>query len=245
MGKRVAANLRLNQDGMLNEKRQSVQIKGVKDGLLATLGEGAWPELEAALLQHVQERSAFFKGARVALDVGNHILRAVEMSALRDKLSDYEITLWAIISSSPVTEQTAQVLGLATRISTPRPERTMKSLDTHLEGEGAIFVQRTLRSGFKVSHRGHVVVLGDVNPGAEIIAGGNVVVWGRLKGVVHAGAEGDEKAVVCALDLDPMQLRIAGMVAVAPRKRGKVEPEMACILNGQVIAQTWKPTKGK
>ena len=229
----------------MSEKRQSIQIKGVKDGLLATLGEGAWQELEDALLQHVQERSSFFKGARLALDVGNHILRAVEMSALRDKLSDYGITLWAIISSSPVTEHTAQILGMATRISTPRPERSVKSLDTNLEGEGAIFVQRTLRSGFKVSSRGHVIVLGDVNPGAEIISGGNVVVWGRLKGMVHAGAEGDEGAVVCALDLEPMQLRIAGLMAVAPGKRGKIEPEMARILNGQVIAEPWKPTKGK
>ena len=222
-----------------------MQIKGVKDGLLVTLGEGAWADLEAALLQHVQDRAAFFKGARVALDVGNHVLRAVEMGALRDKLSDYGITLWAVISGSPVTEQTARVLGLATRISTPRPERAIRPIDTQLEGENAIFVQRTLRSGYKVAHKGHIIVLGDVNPGAEVIAGGSVVVWGRLKGLVHAGADGDESAIVCALDLEPMQLRIAGLVAVAPRRRGKAEPEMARILNGQVVAEPWKPARGK
>jgi septum site-determining protein MinC len=230
---------------MFNERRQTIQIKGIKDGLLVTLGEGNWGDLEAGLLQQVRERSAFFKGARVALDVGHHILRAAEMSVLRDRLSESGITLWAILSNSPVTEQTAQMLGLATRISTPRPERTVKPLDTNLEGEGAIFVQRTLRSGFKVSHRGHIVVLGDVNPGAEIIAGGSVIVWGRLRGVVHAGAEGNESAVVCALEMEPMQLRIAGLAAIPPRKRSKVEPELARILNGQVIAEPWKPTKGK
>jgi len=230
---------------MLNERRQTVQIKGVKDGLLVTLGDGSWQDLEVSFLQQVEERSAFFQGARIALDVGNHILRAAEMGALRDKLSGRGITLWAILSSSPVTEQTAQMLGLATRISVPRPERTVKALDTNLEGEGAIFVQRTLRSGFKVSHRGHIVVIGDVNPGAEIIAGGSVVVWGRLRGLVHAGAEGDESAVVCALDLEPTQLRIAGLVAVPPQKRSKVEPELARISNGQVTAEPWKPAKGK
>lgn len=230
---------------MLNERRQTVQIKGIKDGLLVTLGEGTWQDLESALLQQVEERASFFQGARVALDVGNHIIRAVELGALRDRLSERGITLWAVLSSSLVTEQTAQVLGLATRISVPRPERSVKSLDTNLEGEGAIFVHRTLRSGFKVSHRGHIVVIGDVNPGAEIIAGGSVIVWGRLRGVVHAGAEGDESAVVCALDLEPMQLRIAGLVAIPPRKRGKVEPELARIVNGQVTAEPWKQTKGK
>jgi len=225
----------------LNERRQAVQIKGVKDGLLVTLGEGAWSELEVTLFQTVDERAAFFKGARVTLDVGNHVIRAAELGALRDRLSGKGITLWAVISSSPVTEQNAQVLGLATRISSPRPERTIKPLDTNLEGEGAIFVQRTLRSGFKVTHHGHIVVLGDVNPGAEVIAGGSVVVWGRMRGVVHAGAEGDERAVVCALELEPVQLRIAGHVAVPPKHKGKPTPELARVENGQVVAESWNP----
>ncbi len=160
---------------MLNERRQ-MQIKGIKDGLLVTLGEGDWPELEAALLAHVEDKAAFFKGARVALDVGNHVLRAADLGALRDRLSSKGISLWAVISNSPATEQTAQVLGLATRISTPRPERTIRPLDTNLAGEGAIFVQRTVRSGFKIAHHGHIVVLGDVNPGGEVVAGGSIVV---------------------------------------------------------------------
>ncbi len=227
---------------MLNERRQ-IQIKGIKDGLLVTLGEGEWSTLEVALLAHVEEKAAFFQGARVALDVGNHILRAAELGALRDRLSSKGISLWAVISNSPVTEQTAQVLGLATRISTPRPERTIRPLDTNLEGEGAILVQRTLRSGFKVSHHGHIVVLGDINPGAEVIAGGSVVVWGRLRGVVHAGADGDEKACVCALEMTPTQLRIAGLVTVPPERRGKPEPETARIQNGRVMVEPWNPKK--
>jgi septum site-determining protein MinC len=233
---------------MLNERRQ-MQIKGIKDGLLVTLGEGEWTELEAAFLAHVDEKAAFFKGARVAIDVGNHILRAAELGGLRDRLSSKGIALWAVVSNSPVTEQTAQVLGLATRISTPRPERTIRPIDTNLAGESAIFVQRTVRSGFKISHHGHIVILGDVNPGAEVIAGGNVVVWGRLRGAVHAGAEGDESAVVCALELAPTHLRIAEMTLAAPPSkrpafsRGKTEPEMARIQNGAISTEPWNPKK--
>ena len=84
-------------------------------------------------------------------------------------------------------------------------------------GEGAILVRRTLRSGYSLQHSGHVVVIGDVNPGAEIIAGGDVIVWGHLRGMVHAGAEGNDDAVVCALDLAPTQLRIGGLIATTPR----------------------------
>jgi septum site-determining protein MinC len=101
-------------------------------------------------------------------------------------------------------------------------------------------VQKTLRSGFSVSYAGHVVVIGDVNPGAEIIATGSVVVWGWLRGVVHAGAEGNEKAVVCALRLEPTQLRIATLIATTPKHKGKPMPEMAYIKNGQVIAEQLK-----
>jgi septum site-determining protein MinC len=225
---------------MVSEKRALVQIKGIRDGLLVTLGEGDWPELRAALFKQIVERESFFKGAKVTLDVGNQILHAAEMGSLRDKLSEMGISLWAVLSNSPTTEQTAQMLGMATRISKPRPERSIHTLDTNLtSGDNAMFVQRTLRSGFRISYQGHVVVLGDVNPGAEIVASGNILVWGRLKGVVHAGAEGNENAVVCSLDLEPTQLRIADLVATAPAKKSKPQPEVASIKNGQVVAEPW------
>lgn len=231
---------------MVNEKRVSVQIKGVRDGLLVTLGEGEWGELQAALLAHIQERAGFFQGARLALDVGNNILHAAELGNLRDQLSEMGISLWAVLSNSPTTEQTAQILGLATRIFTPRPERSIKpaSASAYADGEPALMVRRTLRSGMRVTFQGNVVVLGDVNPGAEIIASGSVLVWGRLRGVVHAGAEGDDKAVVGALELHPMQLRIASVVSVTPAYRGKTQPEMAWIENGQVVADPWDLKEG-
>ena len=88
-----------------------------------------------------------------------------------------------------------------------------------------------------------MVVLGDVNPGAEVIAGGNVVVWGRLRGLVHAGSLGDAGAYVCALDLSPTQLRIADQIAVTPpaRRQRSVEPEQASIQEGQIVAELWTP----
>ena len=91
-----------------------------------------------------------------------------------------------------------------------------------------------------VRHRGSVVVFGDVNPGAEIIAGGNIIVWGRLRGVVHAGADGDESAFVCALDLAPTQLRIARYITVSPSdKRRRPRPEVALVQQGRIVAQAW------
>ncbi len=81
--------------------------------------------------------------------------------------------------------------------------------------------------------------MGDVNSGAEIVAGGSIIVWGRLRGVVHAGAQGDENAVVCALELAPTQLRIAGEIAVSPKKQGKSQPEVARLQDGNLTAEPW------
>jgi len=227
-----------------NQQQITVRIKGVRDGLLVTFGEGEWPELQDALFRHIEERENFFNGAKLALDVGNHILHAAEMGALRDRLSDKGVILWAILSNSPTTEATAQVLGLATRLSTPKPDRTVRAIDANLPGEGAVLVQRTLRSGFRVAYQGHIVVIGDVNPGAEIVASGSVIVWGRLRGVVHAGAEGNDQAVVCALDMNPTQLRIGGIIAVTPQKKGKPQPEVARVKDGRVTVEPWNHKEG-
>lgn len=225
---------------MLANQNLTVQIKGIREGLLITLGKGEWAETSGELLKHVEEQAGFLQGARVALDVGDVTLHATDLGSLRDKLSDFQISLWAVLSNSPVTENTAQMLGLATRLaSSHKPERTSNASENQMATESAVLIERTLRSGFRISHQGHITVIGDVNPGAEIIASGSIVVWGRLRGLVHAGANGNEQAVVCALDLIPTQLRIADLIAVTPQRKDKPQPEVARVQDGQVIAEPW------
>jgi septum site-determining protein MinC len=221
-----------------------IHIKGIRDGLLITLDGAAWSDLATAFVENVDERSSFFHGARVALDVGAYELRVAELSTMRDQLSDRGITLWAVLSESPVTETTAQNLGLATRLSKPRPVDIRETTEA-LPEDAAKWVIGPLRSGGRILFDGNVVVMGDVNPGAEIVAGGSVIVWGRLRGVVHAGAQGDEKAVVCALEMVPTQLRIAGEIAVSPKNQGKNQPEVACLKDGQLVAEPWHKLTGR
>ncbi|GAB4580966.1 MAG: septum site-determining protein MinC [Anaerolineales bacterium] len=217
-----------------------IRIKGIRDGLLITVSDGDWVENQTALFAQLQQRASFIQGARITLDVGNHILHAAEMGKLRDEMAELGVTLQTILSNSPITETTSQTLGLGTRLSKPHPDRVARPLDTSVrEGEAGILVHRTLRSGYKLEYPGHVTVVGDVNPGAEIVASGSIIVWGRLRGVVHAGAEGDEAAFVCALLLAPTQLRIAGQIAITPKPTGNAQPEMASLRDGQVVAEPW------
>lgn len=109
-----------------------------------------------------------------------------------------------------------------------------------IEGdENTILIRRTLRSGQKFYYDGNVVVMGDVNPGAEVVAVGNVIVMGQIRGMVHAGAEGDESAIVMAFRLMPTQLRIANHITRPPD--GEVPdsplPEIARIKNGVVTIE--------
>ena len=217
----------------------SLTVKGIQNGLLITLPTGEWSTVSELLLTTVAAQDEFFRGARLAIQVDDRTLGAAELGSMRSTLAEHEVTLWAILSSSEATQSAAADLGLSKDLEPRRTEDDDIPVDTQLPGEDAVLLQRTLRSGHSVRHPGHVVVIGDVNPGAEIIAGGHVLVWGRLRGVVHAGAAGEESAMVCALDLAPTQLRIAGHITISPSRRGKPKPERAFIRDDQLVAEPW------
>jgi septum site-determining protein MinC len=219
-----------------------MEIKGIKEGILITLEGENWQDAKLSLIDKIKEKQDFFQGARLVLDVGHAVLGTHAIEEMQEILLEQEINLFGVLSKSMVTQEAAQKLGLIYTLDTyiTQPERILQPLDTVVSGESAVWIQRTMRSGFKVAYQGHVVVLGDVNPGAEIVASGSVIVWGRLRGTVHAGAEGDQSAVVCALDLSPTQLRIATKIATTPQDHADPKPEVASILDGQIVAEPWK-----
>jgi septum site-determining protein MinC len=216
-----------------------IMVKGIREGLLIALEEGEWEEVLPSLVEHLDAQPDFFRGARAILRLGARSLFAADVAHLRSLLADRGIVLQTVLSESESTMNAARSLGMETAMRTPPAEEI--PLDTELSGADAVVVRQTLRSGNRIDFTGSVLVLGDVNPGAEILAGGSVVVWGRLKGTVHAGAEGDESAVVCALDLSPMQLRIAGHIATSPPRKGASRPETALLRDGQLVAEPWNP----
>jgi len=224
----------------MDETNSLIQIKGLRDGLLVSLNDAPWDEQLSLLISRVDAEPSFFLGARLALDVSSQVLHVNQLVDLRDKLSERGISLWAVLSESPTTEQTSQLLGLATRISKPRPQESREFAVDDL-GEGtALFLDRTLRSGTRIEFAGHVVVLGDVNPGAEIIAEGNIIIWGRLRGFAHAGFKDNRDAVICALEFSPMQFRIADEASSATLSQGTPSPKTARIdKNGNLLVENW------
>ena len=223
---------------MTTDSNQLIQIKGLRDGLLVSMSAAPWEELYAALMEQIAQQQSFFKGARLALDVGGQVFHVNELSSLRDTLSEHGITLWAVVSESPTTEQTSQLLGLATRIAKPRPTEAQRGAAEASGSSGAQWIGRTLRSGTRIEFPGNVTVLGDVNPGAEIVAGGSVIVWGRVRGAVHAGSGGDTSAVICAMEVASSQVRIGEWI-LEPGGKG-AKPQKIFIQDGRLASESWQ-----
>ena len=168
-------------------------------------------------------------------------MRKDELGSVKALLERRGLTLHAVVSESNTTIDAASALDLRANLSGPAPsERDGYASNPEEDGIAGVMIRRTLRSGRTVQSQGHVVVFGDVNPGAEIIAVGDIIVWGRLRGNVHAGANGDESAFVCALDMIPTQIRIGGYISVSPQdKNHKPKPEIALIRDGRIIVEAW------
>ena len=223
-----------------------VSFKGTREGLLVTIGEGAWHDLLSELAKQLERpgAQAFFRGARVLLETGERAIGVVELEELIALLAQHQMTLTSVVGQ-------AETERAFNQIRTTIPPETLNYSNGHsepVESERppsdeaqALVIRRTIRSGQVIHYMGTVMILGDVNPGAEVIADGDVLVWGRLRGVVHAGASGDDTAIVGALILSPTQLRIGGQIARAPdgRRPHNSPAEIARVRNGQITLEPW------
>lgn len=219
-----------------------IAIKGIKDGLLINLSTTEeWKSITAELATHIDENVDFFAGANVTVDLGSRPVPKYELSSLKALLERRGLTLTVVLSDSDTTNQSAEALDLRTETGNRVPGRQAQEtipINPEETGTHGVMFRRTLRSGRTIHSEGHVVVFGDVNPGAKIIAGGDIIVWGRLRGMVHAGANGDESAIVCALDMNPNQLRIAHYIVTSPPdQRRKIYPEVALIRDNQIVVE--------
>ena len=218
--------------------RRKVRVRGTKDGVAITFEEGPWDAALAELDAHLGRRPDFFRGGRVAVAVGPRHVSAQDIEALGELLQRYGMTLWAVWSESDFTQREAASLGLETGRDDFRRAGVGADFENALTQ--AKIAYGPVRAGQRVQFEGSVLVLGDVNPGGEVIADGHVVVWGRLQGIAHAGASGRADAIICALVFDPTQIRIGPYMAQGSAQGTPGIPEVAHVENGQIVVETWE-----
>jgi septum site-determining protein MinC len=218
-----------------------IRFKGEEGRLLLLLPsetEGdsglTWMEVWQQLKQRLNSGERFWQPQTpVHLIARDRLLDGRRLQDIADALSNADLQLKRVYTSRRQTAVAAVTAGLSVE---------QHSLLTHLNqsenGQALaepLYIQTTLRSGIEIRHPGTVVVLGDTNPGSSIIANGDVLVWGALRGLAQAGAAGNASCMIMALRMEPTQIRIADFVARAPESPpNQYHPEVAHVSGGGI-----------
>jgi len=236
---------------------QAISIKGRTDGLTVEIGKGSWAEIIKVLDERLQQSATFFRNAQVAFDVGARPCTEAELAQLVELLRKHGMALATLRTSAERTFQAALAVGLTTTLESAEgaPVADAAPATTNATSTAYFVYRGYLRSGHRLQRKESVLVIGDVNPGAEVVSDGDVLVWGRLRGVVHAGAKGNLRAIVAALDLEPTQLRIADVMTIGPdprpgqpgkwfwKRSANKRPEVARIVNQAIALDEWDATR--
>lgn len=196
-----------------------IEFKGSKSGLIINIKEKCdFLTIKDQLIHKMDSAQKFFKGAKISA-INCTFLNDIEILEIRECLSSN--------------------FGI---------EFKEEERDTVFQGiyEGnAKFIKNTLRSGMKVDYQGNVVVIGDINPGGQVVADGNIIIMGHLRGTVHAGANGNKDAVVVAFNLEPMQIRIGDIIGIAPEENIQKPscPEIAYVKDNCIIIEPYLSRK--
>ena len=164
----------------------------------------------------------------VRLAVGNQRLDTRNLQAIADGLKGFDLSLAWVETTRRQTAVAAASAGYS--VDQTAPEPTLVESTPSLPDPSPLVVKQTLRSGGDIRHNGDVIILGDVNPGSSVVATGDVLIWGTVRGTIHAGADGNQEAVIMILRLEASQLRIAERVArVSQKPSDHQAPEIAYI----------------
>ena len=216
-----------NNDGIL--------IKGNKDGINTTIHMNKFDCFEDMLLVLIKKLSKgkhFYKGTTLILRIDLKSIHKKEVQILKEVLLT-EIELKDIVLEDIKKKKKIEQSN----------ETESKTFSGIYEGKTK-FIRKTVRGGESISYQGNIVIIGDINSGAEIYAAGNVIVLGRIKGKVSAGTNGNTKAVIAAFLLQPEILKIAKIIAMSPDDIEKPSyPELAKIKDGAIIVEPYLPNK--
>lgn len=235
-----------------------MKLTSVLDRQSITVEGGTWPEMLAELTSQLdaQNGSVFAAGSRVWMDAAGSspdpgdLERLVWLLEMRGVKLQWWMSTGARLKREPIAAAAKEPpaepgSGVAAEAAAGQTQPDApKRQDGEMWTEAAL-ISHTLRSGQLARYAGTVIVLGDVNPGAVIVADGSVIVWGRLGGVVRAGAAGDDSAVVGALELAPSQLLIGEHAARA--RDGSIDigggAELAHVRGGKIVIEDWDDVK--
>ncbi|MPQ42492.1 septum site-determining protein MinC [Clostridium tarantellae] len=205
---------------------ERILIKGNKNGLQAIINMdkfGDFEEMLEVLIERLSRGKKFYKGATLTLVTNLKHINERQMRKLKDVLFD-EILIKDCIFLD-------------------KDEKEDKAFSGVYEGRTK-FIRKTVRSGQVINYIGNIIIVGDVNHGAEVSALGNIIVLGSLRGRVFAGDNGNKKAIIAAFELQPEIMSIAGKITISPDEIDSPGyPEVARLKEDLIIVEPYLPNK--
>ncbi len=219
-----------------------IRIKGKSDGVLEIMMQpsSTYDEIKLAIGDKLNKHKGFFSGSEAKVIFRGKAFSTPQRKELKQLLHEqYGIANVSfgeevLVSTVVPKKQASEPIGAE------EPNRVTLVSKEYFDAK-SVFVAHTLRSGQRIECEGDIVVLGDINDGAEVIAGGSIAVMGTLRGLAHAGAMGRADVVVAANVLTPKQLRISGKIAVFPADAGGEGPKIAEYKQGSIVIRPLKP----
>ncbi len=208
-----------------------ITIKGSSSGLQLVIDNQAdFTQVKQALATKLAASTRFFVH-NTEIVLKNSSFSSQEHIILRELLQKYHLTL-KLSSSDDGNSPDAGGAGA----EKAKPQTAQQLPDK--------IIKRTIRGGEEIIYKGSIVIYGNVNPGATVVAGGNINVHGRCRGIVHAGAFGNHDAFVVADKMMPLQIRIADFIARSPDNAADAGSasftEMACIKDGNIVLEPFE-----
>jgi septum site-determining protein MinC len=191
----------------------------------------AWSDLWQQLRHRLDAGERFWQPqTAVYLIARDRLLDGRQLQAIADALAEAQLQIKRVYTSRRQTAVAAATAGYSVEQQSPVAHLNQPAAEAEQALAEPLYLQTTVRSGVEVRHPGTVVILGDLNPGGAVVAEGDILVWGRLRGVAHAGSKGNAQCLIMALQMEPTQIRIADFVARGPETAPlRYYPEVAYV----------------
>ncbi|MDL2286876.1 hypothetical protein LJC24_05550 [Desulfococcaceae bacterium OttesenSCG-928-F15] len=215
-------------EGQQKFMSEAVSLKGVSDGLRLRIDRPlSQDQIQAEVIQVFERIRSIVVGAKITVDAGG------QEGWILPFLKTFLTTEYLVSDVVPADPGSVQSLE-----SRANQQENSGNSSGGASGD-TLMVCGRIRSGQHIQHKGHILLMGDLNPGGEITAGGDIIVMGGLYGSVFAGHPGKSESMIVALDLRPTSIHIAGQIYAGQPKAAKGVPQYARLQDGKIVVELY------